>query len=273
MFGITNHQNNNGWRGKLETIKGLREKVKNYSTGAPGLRPFLEKELDEEIARLRPEIITGAIGEFRAAMENYMTTARKRDIFEQAERARWDRLKLAANREALQKQVDAILNEPDNHYIKSTKAEDLRAVYDEWQSGEVNEQRAAAELFSKLGDKAFHTAAKDTARELEHAAKEKLSELRTTQDLQAADANREQALSELFKKREQLLEAGRGLGEVPEPVPNADPDGDPTGGPLIRNELTQAYRQLQVVNSEVFIYPLDSPEMTGVYWNRMEQGE
>jgi len=262
MFNFNGHKPQPAdWRGKLASLKALREKVREYSVNVPGIAPLLEREFSEEKARVIPEIQRGVIGEFKTAIDYYKARAKLRMDAEQAERARWDKVKLANELTGLQAMIEIILKSQDNPMSKEEgKGEELRTLYNEYMEGDIYQQRAAAEVYSRLLGKASNTSAKEEANRLEYAAKAKLEEVRTTDELNTAMANQGRAIEELMAAREELVKVGRDIGDDPMNVFSTGP-------------ITKAWKQVQVKNGDLFIFPEDSPEVSGVDWTHFEREE
>jgi hypothetical protein len=266
MFNFSQKQATD-WRGKLANLKAMREKVRDYSVNVPGLAPVLEKELQAERDRMYSEVVNGTIQEFRVAIQAHFDAASKVDIYKRAEAARWSLREIQAEKAAILERIREIASGP----IELDKRAELHNLFTEAMAGSLDRQRATLEAFEHIGE--MNLPGQDihgyplnrSVGEFVVEARGKLGELRTTPDLAKAQQDQQAALNVVLEKHKQLSTTADGLGEPIDPV-------FPTGA------LAKASRQvrLQQNNSgpyDVYIYPEDAPEVTGVNWSKWKEGE
>lgn len=266
------------WRDKRDYLKALKEQMRDYSQAVPGLAPILKKEYDQEFESLSLEVQQGAVAEFQQSVESFKLAARKKNAADTREKARWSLPQLLGEMQAIRSLVDGVISQPDNLFTPGDKGGELHKLYDEFMAGDLTRQRAAAEIFSKLPDTLpAHTAstsANDGARKLSFAAKQKLAEIRTTDEMAAAEAARIEAKNALLQKREELLQVGRELGVAPTLSATERAEGfDPTGGAFNQSPILKAYRSIVPMDDDVQILPPDDWRLTGVYDREKEESQ
>jgi hypothetical protein len=267
MFNF-NQKEATDWRGMLANIKAMREKVREYSANVPGLAPVLNRELQAERDKVYGTVVSGAIGEFRAAIQNHFDAARKVDIYKQAEGARWNLVQVEQEKGAILSRIRDIAQR-GNMTGKEDKVDELHNLFSEAMSGSPERRRATLEVFERIqemnlpGQTMQGFPLSHSLGEFVVDARQKLAELRTTPDLVKAQQDQEAALNDVMQKRQQLFTTGDGLGE---PVNLAFPT----------NALSKAARQVRSIQNnsgsyDIYIYPENDPEVTGVDMSKLYQ--
>lgn len=267
MFNF-NQKQATDWHGMLVNIKAMREKVRAYSSEAPALAPILDRELQAERDRVYGAIVSGAIGEFRAAIQSHFDAARRVDIYKQAEAARWNLVQVEAEKGAILSRIRDIAQRIPLTG-KEDKVGELRSLFSEAMAGSPERKRATLEAFERIqemnlpGETIQGTRLSLSLGEFVIDARQKMAELRTTPDLVRAQQDQQTALDEVLHKRKQLFTTGDDLGES---VNVAFPT----------SALAKAARQVQLQQNDsgsydVYIYPEDDPEITGVSMANIRQ--
>lgn len=255
MFGFKPVRGND-WHTKMADLRRLREDANEAIQFIPGKKNDIEHMYQFELERVHGAIVGGAVSEFQRSLKQYQNQRSTFEQYKQAERKRFDTLRVSQERTAIIARVREIASSSENR----DKIKDLKDFYTELMDGDLNRQRAAAEVYQELGEMnlpgndAHGGRLATNVGELTVKAKQQLAELRTTPDLERKGREVDNALGDLLSKHEQLRAAGLALG--------SDPANVIVGG---GSELAKNYRMLGVKDGQLEIRAPDDWRVTGFY--------
>ncbi len=203
---------------ELLVLKDYKDTLTKYA----GIMTEFEKATHtNRIAAYRDEIhdrvIDGTLQNWNNAIANYQGKQAAYENAKKAEAARFDNVRLAAEIQAANTLVGMVVNQPDNAFIKSQKADKVQALYqDAVQSGDVNKARAIMEVVSNLPQKDLMPLARQ--------AKNDLARLRSTEQITQAEIEVKQAANDLkTNSRALVVKCAEILGESVSPFGNSGP--------------------------------------------------
>ncbi|TDA63901.1 MAG: hypothetical protein D9V45_12910 [Chloroflexi bacterium] len=241
----------------LLEIRAAQAELKKYeSIMTPYERHTINESIQSKVAANRDLVYNGVKGAWLNFISGYKDAVKRYLQAEQNEINSWDSGKLGTEMHTFQMRLNQAIGMEDKGALagNTQNINQVKAMYQEaMNSGDRYKQRAAAEVIRGVNTKNMQRDQVVEIRLMARNAEEQLKTLRTSDALQKAAAEANQAQKELFEQREGIKAVAETMGE---PVDQVFQAGD----------YAKLTKMLQVDSGtrEVKLYGLDAPEVTGI---------
>lgn len=253
-----------GWRGKVEEIRAATDEFHKYeSIMTLAERTMVGDSIKKKKSQYYSEVAAGMKAELNQAANTYKEKVAAFGKGQQRENASWESVKLGAEMHTFQTILNMRLDQyqaTQNPLGASLKVgSEINDLYHEWHSsGDKYKQRAAAEVMRSITPKINEVKDHNQAAQLRTLAKqadEDLKDIRMPNELLDLAIEADKSAETLLKKKAELIDIAKLMGEVIDPV---------FGGTGDMSKLLRTVQQDRKTG-HINIYSIDAPEVTGVY--------
>jgi hypothetical protein len=247
----SNETSNKPWRDQLDYF--LDEKSR-FSKQNPIMTQFermsVKEGLDMIQAKIKPSVVTGALSEFEAKINNFRAASTNTAKAIGTEIMRWDAKKLSDEIQLTTSEVTEALKTPFNPISGESKLGRMQGIVEQaLQSGDMYKIRAAATCVRNAADKVDHSDRLQMTM-LTRAVETQLENIRKTPEIDRAIEEQNKATRELQDARDELGAISTAFDERP--------------GPFVINEFTKAMKRVKVTQDGLSILDENDPEVTGI---------